>query len=94
MLKSSAILSFGLMIYLKHAGIALATSIVAWLGTIIYMTLLIKNGKIVKLTFSFKEEENLLSVIFYISTDYKMYDLKANQKNYSQNIPSNIKNSW
>ena len=22
----------------------------------------------------------LLSVIFYISTDYKMYDLKANQK--------------
>ena len=28
----------------------------------------------------------LLSVIFYISTDYKMYDLKANQKNYSQDI--------
>jgi len=28
----------------------------------------------------------LLTVIFYISTEYKMYDLKANQNNYSQNI--------
>ena len=59
------ILSLSLMIFLKHAGIALATSIVSWVGTIIYVTLLIRNGKIIKPTFSFKEEENLLSVIFY-----------------------------
>ena len=54
------ILSFGLMIYLRHAGIALATSIVAWIGTIIYITLLIKKGKITKPKFSFKEEDSNL----------------------------------
>ena len=60
------ILSFVLMIYLRHAGIALATSIVAWIGTIIYITLLIKKGKITKLKFSFKEEDsNLFLVVFY-----------------------------
>ena len=60
------ILSFSLMIFLKHAGIALATSIVSWIGTIIYITLLVKNGKITKPKFSFKEEDsNLYSVIFY-----------------------------
>ena len=54
------------MIFLKHAGIALATSIVSWIGTIIYITLLVKNGKITKPKFSFKEEDsNLYSVIFY-----------------------------
>ncbi len=60
------ILSFSLMIYLRHAGIALATSIVAWIGTIIYITLLIKKGKIIKPKFSMKEEDsNLCIVIFY-----------------------------
>ena len=60
------ILSFSLMIFLNHAGIALATSIVSWIGTIIYITLLIKNGKITKPKFSLKEEDlNLFSVIFY-----------------------------
>ena len=60
------ILSFSLMIFLKHAGIALATSIVSWIGTIIYLTLLVKNGKITKPQFSLKKEDtNLFSVIFY-----------------------------
>ena len=60
------ILSFGLMIYLRHAGIALATSMVTWIGTIIYIMLLIKKGKITKPKFSIKEEDsNLFTVIFY-----------------------------
>ena len=60
------ILSFSLMIFLKHAGIALATSLVSWIGTIIYITLLVKTGKITKPKFSFeKEDTNLFSVIFY-----------------------------
>ncbi len=60
------ILSFSLMIFLKHAGIALATSIVSWIGTVIYITLLIKTEKIKKPKFSLKEEDlNLFSVIFY-----------------------------
>ncbi len=45
---------------------ALATSIVSWIGTIIYITLLIKTEKIKKPKFSLKEEDlNLFSVIFY-----------------------------
>ena len=60
------ILSLSLMSFLKHAGIALATSIVSWIGIIIYITLLIKNKKITKPKFSFEEEDsNLFSVIFY-----------------------------
>ena len=60
-------LSLSLMSYLKHAGIALATSIVSWIGVIIYITLLVRNGKITKPKFSLKEENyNLFSVIFYI----------------------------
>ncbi len=60
------ILSFSLMIFLKHAGIALATSLVSWIGTIIYITLLVKTGKITKPKFSFeKKDTNLFSVIFY-----------------------------
>ena len=60
------ILSFILMIFLNHAGIALATSIVSWIGTAIYITLLVINGKITKPKFSLKEEDlNLFSVIFY-----------------------------
>ena len=59
------ILSFSLMKFLKHTGIALATSIVSWVGTIIYIKLLIKIGKIAKPNFSFQNEENLFSLIFY-----------------------------
>ncbi len=60
------ILSFILMSFLNHVGIALATSIVSWIGTTIYITLLVKNGKITKPKFSLKEEDlNLFSVIFY-----------------------------
>ncbi len=60
------ILSFSLMIFLKHAGIALATSLVSWIGTLIYITLLVKTGKITRPKFSFeKNDTNLFSVIFY-----------------------------
>ena len=65
-MPKNIILSFGLMIYLRHAGIALATSMVAWIGTIIYITLLIKKGKITKPKFLIKENDsNLFIVIFY-----------------------------
>ena len=54
------------MFFLKHAGISLATSIVSWIGTIIYITLLVTAKKITKPKFSFKEEDsNLFSVILY-----------------------------
>ena len=54
------------MSFLNHVGIALATSIVSWIGTAIYITFLVKNGKITKPKFSLKEEDlNLFSVIFY-----------------------------
>ena len=60
------ILSLSLMSFLYHAGIALATSIVSWIGTIIYITLLVKNGKITKPKLSFNDDEfNLFLVIFY-----------------------------
>ena len=60
------ILSFILMSLLNHAGIALATSIVSWIGTTIYITILVKNGKITKPKISLKEEDsNLFVVIFY-----------------------------
>tara|TARA_B100000161_G_scaffold89231_1_gene62535 strand:- start:136 stop:615 length:480 start_codon:yes stop_codon:yes gene_type:complete len=59
-------LSFILMSFINHAGIALATSIVSWIGTAIYIILLVKNGKITKPKFSLKEEDlNLFLVIFY-----------------------------
>ena len=60
------ILSFVLMSFLRHAGIALATSIVSWIGTIIYITILVKTGKLTNLKFSSKEKNlSLFSVIFY-----------------------------
>ena len=60
------ILSFILMSLLNHAGIALATSIVSWIGTTIYITILVKNGKITKPKISLKDEDsNLFVVIFY-----------------------------
>ncbi len=66
LLVLNIILSFTLMTFLKHVGIALATSIVAWIGTIIYIILLLKNGKIINLKLSIKDEDlNLVSVLFY-----------------------------
>ena len=66
LLVLNIILSFCLMYFLKHAGIALATSIVSWVGTIIYVIVLIKSGKIRNPKFSLKEQNfNLFSVIFY-----------------------------
>ena len=60
------ILSFSLMSFLNHVGIALATSIVSWIGTIIYISLLLKAGKIIKPTFLIKDQDiNLVSVLFY-----------------------------
>ena len=60
------VLSISLMIYLKHAGIALATSLASWIGSIIYISLLIKNGKITKPIFSFEETDtNLFLIILY-----------------------------
>ena len=60
------ILSFILMSLLNHAGIALATSIVSWIGTAIYITILVKNGKITKPKISLKDDDsNLFVVIFY-----------------------------
>ena len=59
-------LSLSLMSYLQHAGIALATSIASWIGLIIYITLLVRNGKITKPKFSLKEKDyNLSSIIIY-----------------------------
>ena len=59
-------LSLTLMNYLKHAGIALATSIVSWIGIIIYITLLLRTGKILKPQFLNKNEDlNKVSVLFY-----------------------------
>ena len=59
-------LSFTLMNYLKHAGIALATSIVSWIGIIIYISLLSKTGKILKPQSLTKNQDlNLVSVLFY-----------------------------
>ena len=59
-------LSLTLMNYLKHAGIALATSIVSWIGIVIYMSLLSRNGKILKLQdWTKKEDLKLVSVLFY-----------------------------
>lgn len=36
------------MYFLRHAGIALATSIVSWFGVMIYIGLLVRNGRIAK----------------------------------------------
>ncbi len=59
-------LSFTLMNYLKHVGIALATSIVSWIGIIIYISVLLRTGKILKPKFLTKNKElNLVSVLLY-----------------------------
>ena len=60
------IFSLILMNYYSHAGIALATSISSWIGCIIYINLLVKNGKISKVK-SQKNIQllNLFSILIY-----------------------------
>ena len=57
LLLLNILLSFILMHYLKHSGIALATSLVSWIGSITYLRLLIKKGNIPKFKFNFKYDE-------------------------------------
>ena len=66
LLLINVFLSFTLMHYLRHSGIALATSLASWIGSIIYILLLIKKGKISKFKFSLKYDQfNLFFVIIY-----------------------------
>ena len=58
--------SFLLMHYLDHSGIALATSLVSWIGSFIYLVLLIKKRKILKFKFNLElDESNLLFILIY-----------------------------
>ena len=84
------VLSFSLMTYLKHAGIALATSIASWIGTIIYISLLIKNGKIRKPIFSFQvKDSDLFSVIVYSFKIVFISCLMILSMKYAQHILEN-----
>ena len=66
LLLLNVFLSYTLMHYLKHSGIALATSLVSWTGSIMYIVLLIKKGKISKFKFTFKYDQfNLFVVLIY-----------------------------
>ena len=66
LLLLNILLSFILMHYLKHSGIALATSLVSWIGSIIYFILLIKTGNIPKFKLNFKYDEfNSFSLLIY-----------------------------
>ena len=66
LLLLNIVLSFLLMYYLDHSGIALATSIVSWIGSIIYLVLLIKNREILKFKFNLKpDESNLFFILIY-----------------------------
>ena len=58
----NTILSFTLMHYFFHAGIALATSLSSWVGCIIYIIILVRNRKITK---SKNDALNLFAVIIY-----------------------------
>ena len=56
-----------LMNYYSHAGIAFATSISSWIGCIIYIYLLVKNGKISKNKSKLnKQSSNLYSIFTYV----------------------------
>jgi len=60
------IFSLILMNYYSHAGIALATSISSWIGCIIYINLLVKNGKIPKIKSTKNNKlSNLFSIFIY-----------------------------
>jgi len=48
LLMLNIFLSILFMHYWEHAGIALATSVVSWIGVVIYIFLLIKDGKILR----------------------------------------------
>lgn len=48
LLMLNILLSILFMYYWEHAGIALATSVVSWIGVVIYIFLLIKAGKILR----------------------------------------------
>ena len=48
LLMLNIFLSILFMYYWEHAGIALATSVVSWIGVVIYIFLLIKAGKILR----------------------------------------------
>ena len=66
LLLLNILLSFTLMHYLKHSGIALATSLVSWIGSIIYIILLIKKEKISKFKFTLTYDEfNFFVVLIY-----------------------------
>ena len=66
LLISNIIFSLIIMIYFYHAGIALATSISSWIGCIIYIVLLIKNGKILKPKITFRHDTfNFFSIFVY-----------------------------
>ena len=55
-----------LMNYYSHAGIALATSISSWIGCVIYINLLVKNGKIPKTKSKINDQlSNLFSIFIY-----------------------------
>ena len=59
-------LSLILMNYYSHAGIALATSMSSWIGCIIYINLLVKNGKILQTKSKIKHQfSNLTSISIY-----------------------------
>ena len=66
LLLLNTVLSFTLMHYLFHAGIALATSLSSWVGCMIYISILVRNGKIMKAKLNFTSDAlNLFTVIIY-----------------------------
>ena len=66
LLISNIIFSLIMMRYYYHAGIALATSISSWIGCLIYIGILIKNGKILKPKLTFRHDTyNIFSVFIY-----------------------------
>ena len=66
LLISNIIFSLIFMRYFNHAGIALATSISSWIGCLIYICTLIKNGKILKPKLTFSHDTlNFFSVCIY-----------------------------
>jgi len=55
------------MYFLRHAGIALATSMVSWFGVMIYIGLLVRNGRIAKPNLDdFTKDLNYYSLLIYL----------------------------
>ncbi len=66
LLLLNIIFSLILMNYFMHSGIALATSVVSWIGSVIYLILLTKKRKISKFEFKLQVDEfNLFAVLVY-----------------------------